>query len=64
MPTMKTKSPTDIIPLEFTRNSLEIIKTALLEKAARDLHIQPARIAKLIEYELHPEKYPAMDDKE
>ena len=61
---MKNQTPTDIIPLEFTRNSLEIIKTALLEKAARDLHILPARIAKLIEYELHPEKYPAMDDKE
>ena len=61
---MKNQTPTDIIPLEFTRNSLEIIKTALLEKATRALHIQPARIAKLIEYELHPEKYPAMDDKE
>ena len=56
---MKNQTPTDIVPLEFTRNSLEIIKTALLEKAARDLHIQPARLAKLIEFELHPEKYPA-----
>ena len=61
---MKTKSPTDIISLEFTRTSLELIKTALLEKATRDLHIQPARLAKLIEFELHPENYPAMETQE
>ena len=61
---MKNQTPTDIIPLEFTRNSLEIIKTALLEKAARALHIQHARISTQNQYELHTEKYPAMDDKE
>ena len=59
---MKTKSPTDIFPLEFTRASLEVIKKALLEKAARDLHIQPARLAKQIEQELNPEKFPADEE--
>tara|TARA_R100001443_G_scaffold29105_1_gene42359 strand:+ start:570 stop:758 length:189 start_codon:yes stop_codon:yes gene_type:complete len=62
---MKDNTTTEgFLTLEFSKADLEIIKRSLLEKAARDLHIQPARIAKLIEQELHPEKYPAMDNQE
>ena len=59
---MKTKSPTDIFPLEFTRASLEVIRSALILKAKFDANIQPARLAKLIEHELHPEKFPANEE--
>ena len=54
---MKTKSPTDIFPLEFTRASLEVIL-----KAKFDANIQPARLAKQIEQELNPEKFPANEE--
>ena len=59
---MKTKSPTDIFPLEFTRASLEVIRSALILKAKFDANIQPARLAKQIEQELNPEKFPAKEE--
>jgi len=59
---MKTKSPTDIFALEFTRASLEVIRSALILKAKFDANIQPARLAKQIEQELNPEKFPADEE--